>query len=157
MPVQNSNSKNSAHPDWATHLLQILIPPTYCRLLCQKGQFTLQPCPRKWYYYFFTHRKLKLNIFSSHFCLSKNEVFWKDRLDRSWLLDNTCQLDFQGSMAQNRIKFKPVSKPWSVSYLASKYLKNAWRVHRFLLVRNHYKYDFEGINFQIYVNAGKTL
>ena len=48
MPVQNSNSKSSARPDLATNLLQILIPGICNSLLCQKGQFTLQQCPRRW-------------------------------------------------------------------------------------------------------------
>ena len=37
MPVQNSNFKNSANPDLATNLLQILIPGTIYSLVCQKG------------------------------------------------------------------------------------------------------------------------
>ena len=49
MPVQNSNFKNSACPDLATNLLQILIPATSNSLVCQKGQFTLQLCPRRWF------------------------------------------------------------------------------------------------------------
>ena len=48
MPVQNSNSKISARPDLATYLLQILIPAIFNSLLCQKGQFKLQQCPRRW-------------------------------------------------------------------------------------------------------------
>ena len=46
--VQYSNSKNSSRPDLATQLLQILISTQLNNLLCQKGQFTLQPCPRRW-------------------------------------------------------------------------------------------------------------
>ena len=46
MPVQNSNFKISTRPDLATNLLQILIPATIDSLMCQKGQFTLQPGPR---------------------------------------------------------------------------------------------------------------
>ena len=49
MPVQNSNFKNSARPDLATSLLQILIPATINSLVCQKGQFTLQLCPGRWF------------------------------------------------------------------------------------------------------------
>ena len=49
MPVQNSNFKISARPDLATNLLQILIPATINSLVCQKGQFTLQQCPRRWF------------------------------------------------------------------------------------------------------------
>ena len=37
MPVQNSNTKISAHPDLATQLLQVLIPAIFDSLLCQKG------------------------------------------------------------------------------------------------------------------------
>ena len=47
MPVQNSNFKISARPDGATYLLQILIPATFNSLVCQKGQFTLQLCPKR--------------------------------------------------------------------------------------------------------------
>ena len=49
MPVQNSNSKISARPDLATYLLQVLIPATINSLVCEKGQFTLQLCPRSWF------------------------------------------------------------------------------------------------------------
>ena len=49
MPVQNSNFKSFARPDLATYLLQILIPATFNSLVCQKGQFTLQLCPRRWF------------------------------------------------------------------------------------------------------------
>ena len=47
LPVQNSNSKISACPDLYIQLLQILIPTTNDSLLCQKGHFTLWPCPRR--------------------------------------------------------------------------------------------------------------
>ena len=49
MPVQSSNFKISTRPDLTTYLLQILIPATFNSLLCQKGHFTLQPCPRSWF------------------------------------------------------------------------------------------------------------
>ena len=49
MPVQNSNFKIFARPDLATDLLQILIPATFDSLGCQKGQFTLQLCLRRWF------------------------------------------------------------------------------------------------------------
>ena len=49
MPVQNSNFKISARPDLAINLLQILIPATANSLICQKEQFTLQLCPRRWF------------------------------------------------------------------------------------------------------------
>ena len=42
-------SKISACPDLATYLLQIPIPATYNSLVCQKGQFTLQLCHRRWF------------------------------------------------------------------------------------------------------------
>ena len=48
VPVQNSYFKISARPDLATYLLQILIPATFNSLVCEKGQFTLQLCPRRW-------------------------------------------------------------------------------------------------------------
>ena len=48
MPVQNSNFKISARPDLATYLLQILIPATFSSLVCQKEQFILQLCPKRW-------------------------------------------------------------------------------------------------------------
>ena len=47
--VQDSIHKVSAHPDLATQLLQILVPATFSSQLCQKGQFTLQQCPRRWF------------------------------------------------------------------------------------------------------------
>ena len=49
MPVQNSNFKIFARPDLATYLLQILIPATFDSFVSQKGQFTLQLCPRRWF------------------------------------------------------------------------------------------------------------
>ena len=49
MPVQNSNFKFFAHPDLATYLLQILIQASFNSPVCQKGQFTLQLCPRRWF------------------------------------------------------------------------------------------------------------
>ena len=49
MPVQNSYFKISARPDLATYLLKILIPATFNSLVCQKEQFTLQLCPRRWF------------------------------------------------------------------------------------------------------------
>ena len=50
MPGQNSNFKNSARPDLATNLLQILVQATYNSLVCQKGQFALQLCPIRWFF-----------------------------------------------------------------------------------------------------------
>ena len=49
MPVPKINFKISVRPDLATSLLQILIPATINSLVCQKGQFTLQLCPRNWF------------------------------------------------------------------------------------------------------------
>ena len=63
MPVQNSNLKISARPDLATNLLQILIPATFNSPLCQKGQFTLQLCPRRWFVrkiFCYYHPKVKI-------------------------------------------------------------------------------------------------
>ena len=80
MPVQKSNYKISACPELASHLLQILFPTTFKSLLCQKGQFTLQLCPKRW-----LNRKIfgnypkksKLKILYRNLCLSRKEVFWK--------------------------------------------------------------------------------
>ena len=47
MPVQNSNSKSSAHPDLASQPLQVLIPTRCNSLLCQKGKLTIKPCLRR--------------------------------------------------------------------------------------------------------------
>ena len=77
MPVQNSNSKISARPDLATQLLQILIPTTFDNLLCQKGQFTLPPCPRGCFVWLLSKKKSTLKILHRHFYLSKVEVFRK--------------------------------------------------------------------------------
>ena len=80
MPVQNSNFKISTLPDLATNLLQLLILATINSLVCQKGQFTLQLCPRRWFvgkilgYY---TQKSKLKNHHRKFCLSKQEVFRK--------------------------------------------------------------------------------
>ena len=77
MPVQNNNFKISARPDLATSLLQILIPATINSLVCQKGQFTLQLCPRSGLlgkYLVITPRKSKLKNHRKC-CLSKQEVF----------------------------------------------------------------------------------
>ena len=46
MPVQNSSFKISACSDLTTYLLHNLIPATFNSPVCQKGHFTLQPCPR---------------------------------------------------------------------------------------------------------------
>ena len=73
-PVQNSNCKISARPDLAINLLQILIPATINSLVCQKGQFTLQLCPRRWFvtkYLVITPQKSKLKNLHRNVCLSK--------------------------------------------------------------------------------------
>ena len=49
MPVQNSNFKISTQPDLATNILQIFIPATISSLVCQKGQFTVQLHPKRWF------------------------------------------------------------------------------------------------------------
>ena len=49
MPVLNSIFKISACSDLATQLLQIHVPTILNSLLCQKRQFTLQPCLRRWF------------------------------------------------------------------------------------------------------------
>ena len=78
MPVQNSNFKISARPDLATNLLQILIPATFNNLVCQKGQFTLQLCPRRWFVRkIFVNYPPKLKSLHRIFCLSKQEVLRK--------------------------------------------------------------------------------
>ena len=80
MPVQNSNFKMSARPDLATNLLQILIPATFNNLVCQKGQFTLQLCPRRCFFRkIFVNYPPKVKIEKLHriFCLSKQEVLRK--------------------------------------------------------------------------------
>ena len=73
MPVQNSYFKISARPDLATYLFQILILATFNSLECQKGQFSLQLCPKIW----FVRKKSKLKNHHRNFCLSKQEVFRK--------------------------------------------------------------------------------
>ena len=63
MPGQNRNSKISARPDLAINLLQILLTKTCNSLLCQKRQFILQPCPRRWFlgkYLVITPKKFKI-------------------------------------------------------------------------------------------------
>ena len=45
LPVQNSNSEIPARPDLSTQLLQIGNSTRSISILCQKGQFTLKPCP----------------------------------------------------------------------------------------------------------------
>ena len=79
MPVQNSNFKNFARPDLATYLLQKIVPATFNSLVCKKGQFTLQQCPRRWFVrnLVITPQKSKLKNHHRNFCLSKQEVFRK--------------------------------------------------------------------------------
>ena len=76
MPVQNSNFQKFARPDLATYLLQILIPATFVSLVCQKGQFTLQLCPRRWFVRKIScYNTSKLKNHRRKFCLSKQEAF----------------------------------------------------------------------------------
>ena len=77
MPVQISDFKISAHPDLATTLLQILIPATFNSLVCHKGKFTLQVCPRRLVRKIFGYYppKVKLKNLHRNVCLSKQEVF----------------------------------------------------------------------------------
>ena len=94
MPVQNSNSKTFARPDLVTHLLQILIPTvTFNSQLYQKGQFTFQPCRRRWFeskifgYYL---QKFETGNSGYKFLPLQNEGFQEtacpeDRLDGSLL------------------------------------------------------------------------
>ena len=90
MPVQNINSKISAWPDLATYQLYILILTTFNSLLCQKGHFTLQLCPRRWFVSKITwllppkskNWKLFIEIFAcpkrrfSGNCISKRQAGW---------------------------------------------------------------------------------
>ena len=84
MPVQNSNSKISAHPDLATQLLQILITTTFNSLLCQKEQFTLQPCQTNWFVWKIFDYKLPPKSQNWKYAI---ETFAcpKDKLYGSWL------------------------------------------------------------------------
>ena len=76
MPVQNSNFKISARPDLATNLLRFIIPNTSASLSCQKEQFTLKPCPKRWFVRkIFGYYPPKLKILLRKLCLSKKEVF----------------------------------------------------------------------------------
>ena len=79
MPVQNSNLKFFTCPDLATNLLQILIPATFNSLVCPKGQFTLQLCPRRWFvrkiFVYYPPKSQTRKIFIEIFCLSKQEVY----------------------------------------------------------------------------------
>ena len=78
MLVQNSNFKNFARPDLATYLLQILIPATFNSLVCQKRQFTLQLCSRRWFVRnIFVNYPPKIKNLHRIFCLSIQEVFMK--------------------------------------------------------------------------------
>ena len=90
MPVQNSNFKNFARPDLTTYLFKILIPATFNSLVCQKGQFTLQPCPTDGLvgkYLVITPQKSKLKNHHRNFCLSKQEVFRKLPVQKTGRMD----------------------------------------------------------------------
>ena len=70
MPVQNSNSKISVCPDSYSYLVLILIPNTFNSILCQKGQFTLQVCPRQCYFskiFGYFPQKVKIDNFFIEF------------------------------------------------------------------------------------------
>ena len=92
MPVQNSNFKFITRPDLATSLFQIPILTTFNNLSCEKGQFTLQLWPRRWFvreilgYY---SPKVKIKNCSWKFLPVQKEVFGKlpvqKRQDGSWL------------------------------------------------------------------------
>ena len=77
----------------ATQLLHILIPTSLISL-CQKGQFAVQPCSRRWFVrkiFGYYPRKIKIeNNIYRNVCLSNKRflgtVCPKDRLDRSWLI-----------------------------------------------------------------------
>ena len=75
MPVQNSNLKIFAHPDLVTNLLQILIPATFNSLVCQKGQFTLQLCPRRWFvrkiFGYYNHKSKLKNTIENFACQNR--------------------------------------------------------------------------------------
>ena len=48
-PKQQSQNFCPSRFILATYLLQIHITATFSSLVCQKGQFTLQLCPRRWF------------------------------------------------------------------------------------------------------------
>ena len=52
MPVQKSNYKYLGHHELATYPVKkfLHVPTTFYSLLCQKGQFTLQSYPRRWFF-----------------------------------------------------------------------------------------------------------
>ena len=80
MSVQNSYFKNFARPDLATYLLQIPLTATFNRLVCQKGHFTLQLCPKRWFvreiFGYYT-QKVKIEKSSEKFLPVQHEVFRK--------------------------------------------------------------------------------
>ena len=93
LPVQNNNSKISAHPEVATTLLPLLIPSTFNSLMCQKGQFTYLSCHRRWFVrkiFGYYPPKVKIENISQKILPVHKESFQenacpKDRQDGSWL------------------------------------------------------------------------
>ena len=80
MPVQNSNSKNFRCHDLAIYLLQTLVPATFNSISCQKRQFTLQLCLKRWVVreiFGFTPKKSNWKFFIENFACPKKEVFMK--------------------------------------------------------------------------------
>ena len=92
MPVQNSSSKISAHPDWA-NLLQFPIPTTFNSLSCQKSQFKHRICPERWFVrkiLLITLKRSKLKILYRKLLPVQKGGFQekacpKDLQDGSWL------------------------------------------------------------------------
>ena len=90
MPVWTSDVKIHAHTGLPTHLLHIIIPTSFTSLMCQKGQFTLYPCPGRWFvmkrFGFYPQRSHKWKFFIILFacpkrsfsrnCLSKRQAGW---------------------------------------------------------------------------------
>ena len=78
-------------PVQTTNLVQILMQVVYNSILCQKGLFTIQPCPVRCFFWqkyvlLIPHEKSKLKILHRNVCLSKKEVLMKlpiQKTDRS--------------------------------------------------------------------------
>ena len=85
MPVRNTNSKVSAHPNLAAQLLQTFIPTRFNSILCQIRQSTLQPCPRRWCVrkrYGYQHKRVNKEIFIETFAHPKKEFSSKVPVQR---------------------------------------------------------------------------
>ena len=66
--------KISAYLDLATELCKTCIPTTFKSILSQKGQFTLQSCPRRWFvekYLVINLKKSKVKFFIVIFACRK--------------------------------------------------------------------------------------